>query len=93
MLERRGAWAAPGATNLSGLPSATSPRTCTRSFAPNPDWTRTFSPQPEIWQYLRASGRRSGTEATRPLSATRSTAARWDERQRSLADGDNAGRS
>ena len=23
------------------------------SFAPNPDWTRTFSNQPEIWAYLR----------------------------------------
>ncbi|GHJ48650.1 Baeyer-Villiger monooxygenase [Catellatospora sp. TT07R-123] len=23
------------------------------SFAPNPDWTRSFSPQPEIWSYLR----------------------------------------
>jgi cation diffusion facilitator CzcD-associated flavoprotein CzcO len=23
------------------------------SFAPNPEWTRSFSPQPEIWAYLR----------------------------------------
>jgi cation diffusion facilitator CzcD-associated flavoprotein CzcO len=23
------------------------------SFAPNPDWTHSFSPQPEIWDYLR----------------------------------------
>ncbi|MFC3519005.1 flavin-containing monooxygenase [Streptomonospora nanhaiensis] len=23
------------------------------SFAPNPDWSRSFSPQPEIWDYLR----------------------------------------
>jgi len=23
------------------------------SFAPNPDWSRTFAPQPEIWAYLR----------------------------------------
>ena len=23
------------------------------SFAPNPDWSRTYSPQPEIWAYLR----------------------------------------
>ena len=23
------------------------------SFAPNPDWSRTYSPQPEIWDYLR----------------------------------------
>ena len=30
------------------------------SFAPNPDWTRTFSPQQEIWDYLRACARRFG---------------------------------
>src|SRR5207247_1164839 len=24
------------------------------SFAPNPDWSRTYSPQPEIWDYLRS---------------------------------------
>src|SRR6187397_2622165 len=23
------------------------------SFAPNPEWTQTYSPQPEIWAYLR----------------------------------------
>jgi cation diffusion facilitator CzcD-associated flavoprotein CzcO len=23
------------------------------SFAPNPDWSRTYSPQPEIWDYMR----------------------------------------
>src|SRR4051794_27900179 len=23
------------------------------SFAPNPEWTQTYSPQPEIWDYLR----------------------------------------
>ncbi|MDT5157764.1 MAG: hypothetical protein QOH51_2121 [Acidobacteriota bacterium] len=23
------------------------------SFAPNPDWTRSYSPQPEIWDYLK----------------------------------------
>ncbi|HET8758821.1 MAG TPA: NAD(P)/FAD-dependent oxidoreductase [Solirubrobacteraceae bacterium] len=23
------------------------------SFAPNPEWTQTYSPQPEIWEYLR----------------------------------------
>jgi cation diffusion facilitator CzcD-associated flavoprotein CzcO len=27
------------------------------SFAPNPDWTRKFSPQPEIWDYLKRCAR------------------------------------
>lgn len=27
------------------------------SFAPNPDWTRSFSPQPEIWSYLKRCAR------------------------------------
>ncbi|HEV2802475.1 MAG TPA: NAD(P)/FAD-dependent oxidoreductase [Pyrinomonadaceae bacterium] len=27
------------------------------SFAPNPDWTRSFSPQPEIWAYLKRCAR------------------------------------
>ncbi|MBL0172070.1 MAG: NAD(P)/FAD-dependent oxidoreductase [Gemmatimonadaceae bacterium] len=27
------------------------------SFAPNPSWSRTFSPQAEIWEYLRACAR------------------------------------
>jgi cation diffusion facilitator CzcD-associated flavoprotein CzcO len=30
------------------------------SFAPNPHWTRSFSPQPEIWEYLRDCTRRFG---------------------------------
>ncbi len=30
------------------------------SFAPNPNWTRTFSRQPEIWDYLRACVERYG---------------------------------
>ena len=30
------------------------------SFAPNPDWTRTFSSQPEIWGYLRGCAERFG---------------------------------
>ncbi len=30
------------------------------SFAPNPDWTRSFSPQPEIQAYLRRVARDSG---------------------------------
>jgi cation diffusion facilitator CzcD-associated flavoprotein CzcO len=30
------------------------------SFAPNPRWTRSFSSQPEIWEYLRDCARRFG---------------------------------
>jgi len=30
------------------------------SFAPNPNWSRTFSTQPEIWEYLRGCAERYG---------------------------------
>src|SRR5215210_3171500 len=30
------------------------------SLAPNPDWTRSFSPQPEIWAYLKRCARDFG---------------------------------
>jgi len=30
------------------------------SFEPNPDWSRTFSPQPEIWDYLRRTADKYG---------------------------------
>src|SRR5437868_14600600 len=30
------------------------------SFAPNPEWSRTFSLQPEIWDYLRRVARDEG---------------------------------
>src|SRR3954454_8488801 len=33
------------------------------SFAPNPEWTQTYSPQPEIWDYLR---RGADTYSLRP---------------------------
>jgi cation diffusion facilitator CzcD-associated flavoprotein CzcO len=33
------------------------------SFAPNPEWSRTFSRQPEIWAYLRRTAREHGVEA------------------------------
>ena len=33
------------------------------SFAPNPEWTSTFSPQPEIWDYLRGCAERYGVMA------------------------------
>jgi len=32
------------------------------SFALNPDWSRTFSPQPEIWAYLIACAKRFGVD-------------------------------
>ena len=32
------------------------------SFAPNPDWSRTFSPQPEIWEYLRRVSAEHGVD-------------------------------
>jgi cation diffusion facilitator CzcD-associated flavoprotein CzcO len=36
------------------------------SFAPNPEWTRSFSPQPEIWAYLRRVADEHGvTQRTR----------------------------
>src|ERR1700686_1489392 len=48
------------------------------SFAPNPDWSRTFSPQPEIWEYLRRVSAEHGVD---PHIRYRHEviAARWDE--------------
>jgi cation diffusion facilitator CzcD-associated flavoprotein CzcO len=47
------------------------------SFAPNPGWTRSFSPQPEIWEYLRRVAAEEGiTEKIR--FGEEVTAARWD---------------
>jgi cation diffusion facilitator CzcD-associated flavoprotein CzcO len=48
------------------------------SFAPNPDWSRTFSPQPEIWDYLR---RCAGHFDVLPhiRFGHEVTGARWDE--------------
>lgn len=47
------------------------------SFAPNPGWTRSFSPQPEIWAYLR---RVADAEGVTPKIrfGQEVTAARWD---------------
>jgi cation diffusion facilitator CzcD-associated flavoprotein CzcO len=30
------------------------------SFAPNPDWTQVYSPQPEIWEYIRRTAEEHG---------------------------------
>src|ERR1700712_1883516 len=46
------------------------------SFAPNPTWTRKFSPQPEIQQYLRDTATRSGT-LDRHLFDCELLSARW----------------
>ncbi len=47
------------------------------SFAPNPNWTRSFSPQPEIWRYLRRVAHDSGT-LDRHVFDCELTAARWE---------------
>ncbi len=51
------------------------------SFAPNPGWTRTYSRQPEIWDYLRDLTDRHGL---RPhiRFGHELTAATWDEQRR-----------
>ena len=43
------------------------------SFAPNPDWTRTFSPQPEIRDYLRGCAERYGVMRTSASATSCST--------------------
>jgi cation diffusion facilitator CzcD-associated flavoprotein CzcO len=48
------------------------------SFAPNPDWSRSYSPQPEIWDYLRRCARDFGVlPHVRFNHAVREAA--WDE--------------
>jgi cation diffusion facilitator CzcD-associated flavoprotein CzcO len=46
------------------------------SFAPNPRWSRRFSPQPEIQAYVEEVARQHGVRAH---TGTEVTAARWDE--------------
>ncbi|HWW77192.1 MAG TPA: NAD(P)/FAD-dependent oxidoreductase, partial [Pyrinomonadaceae bacterium] len=49
------------------------------SFAPNPDWSRSYSPQPEIWEYLRRCARDFGVlPHVRFRHEVREAA--WDER-------------
>lgn len=48
------------------------------SFAPNPDWSRSFSPQPEIWSYLRRVADQEGVTA-KIRFGTELVSARWDE--------------
>jgi cation diffusion facilitator CzcD-associated flavoprotein CzcO len=47
------------------------------SFALNPRWSRAFSPQPEIWAYLRDCADRFGLRS-RIRFGTRVTSAQWD---------------
>jgi cation diffusion facilitator CzcD-associated flavoprotein CzcO len=51
------------------------------SFAPNPDWSRSFSPQPEIWDYLRACVRRFNLEPYLRLGVELEQAT-WDDEAR-----------
>jgi cyclohexanone monooxygenase len=56
------------------------------SFELNPDWTRSFSPQPEIQEYLRRTAHKYGV-LDKHLFDTEVTAARWDsEREQWLVD-------
>jgi cation diffusion facilitator CzcD-associated flavoprotein CzcO len=48
------------------------------SFAPNPDWTRTYPKQPELRDYLRATAQRFGVYE-RIRFNTKVTGATWDE--------------
>lgn len=48
------------------------------SFAPNPDWSMSFSPQPEIQAYLQRTAREAGV-LDRFVFDTRVTSATWDE--------------
>lgn len=48
------------------------------SFAPNPNWSRTYSKQPEIWEYLRRTARERGVDPHVRLRCE-VTAADWDE--------------
>jgi cation diffusion facilitator CzcD-associated flavoprotein CzcO len=51
------------------------------SFAPNPDWSNTYSPQPEIWAYLRHTAERFGVLPNIRLN-TPVLDACWDETAR-----------
>ena len=47
------------------------------SFAPNPGWSRSFSPQPEIWAYLRRVAAEEGVTG-KIRFGEEVTSARWD---------------
>src|SRR5271156_4563482 len=52
------------------------------SFAPNPDWSNTYSPQPEIRDYLRRCAEDFGVRA-RVRTEVEVEAASWNEEQAS----------
>jgi cation diffusion facilitator CzcD-associated flavoprotein CzcO len=61
------------------------------SFAPNPDWSMSFSPQPEILAYLRRVARESGV-LDRFVFDTTVEDARWDDESRRWLVTTSAGR-
>ena len=61
------------------------------SFAPNPEWTSSFSPQPEIQAYIRRVAERSGT-LDRFLFDTTVEHAAWDDEAQRWAVDTSAGR-
>ena len=52
------------------------------SFAPNPDWSRTFSPQAEILDYLKRLRRALRRDAATSASRRELESARWDDDER-----------
>ncbi len=60
------------------------------SFAPNPDWSRTYSLQPEIWEYLRRVSREQHIDPHVRLNHEVS-AATWDEQAEHWRIETNAG--
>ena len=48
------------------------------SFAPNPEWTQLYSPQAEIWDYLRRLVEQYDLRAAPALRRTRSLGGDWD---------------
>ncbi len=61
------------------------------SFAPNPDWSMSFSPQPEIQAYLRRTAQRSGT-LDRFRFETAMESATWDDEHQQWVVQTSAGR-
>ena len=49
------------------------------SFAPNPEWTQTYSPQPEICDYLRRMRRRASASGRTSASTRAVESATWDD--------------
>ena len=84
---------APGATTPIPGARATSRRTCTRSRrVPNPDWSRSYSPQPEIREYLERVA--DAEDLRRHVRfGQEMTGATWDEQSRTWTVHTRLGRS